>query len=107
MIKPTIIKDLPESAIDVSEIIYNKISLTHKDSDKPLIGGIDELKVYYSIAANEFYVKRGDIYKVLRWRTQTNRTKDKNYTYEYTLIPYKKQMPLKILKRSWTSQIIS
>jgi hypothetical protein len=106
MIKPTIIKDLPDSAIDVSEIIRNKISLTHKDVNKPFVAGIDELKVYYSIDANEFYVKRGDVYKVLRWRTQTNRTKDKNYTYEYVLIPYKKQRPLKILRSNWLSQII-
>jgi hypothetical protein len=105
IIKPTIVKQPPVSAIDVSEIILNKINPNYKSSDNNYIKGMEELKIYYSIQESEFYIKKGDVYKVLKWRKQKNRVNNKNYVYEYVLIPYKKHMPLKLLKGNWMKQI--
>jgi hypothetical protein len=105
MIKPTIVKELPDSAIEVSEIVLNRLNPNYKDSTNQFITGMDKLKVYYSIPKSEFYVKKGNYFKVLGWRNQTNRVNGKNYVYEYVLIPYKKHMPLKILKGNWMKQI--
>jgi hypothetical protein len=107
VIRPTNINQLPPTAVDVSEIIQNKISIDYKTSTNEFIKGIDVLKIYYSIPESEFYIKKGDTYKVLRWRNQNNKVNNKNYTYEYVLIPYKKRMPLKLLKGNWLKQITS
>jgi hypothetical protein len=71
--------------------------MSKTDSDDDFIRGFDSpLNIQYSISMNEFYIKKGDKYKVLRWRDQ----KTNDYTYKYVLIPYKKNKPIKILQKS-------
>jgi hypothetical protein len=103
-------KVLPATAVDVSDAIANKINLEYRESTNQLIRGLtgDIPEVYYSDIENEFYVKKHDknnedIYKILRWRQQ----KSKNSVYEYVLIPYKRQKPIKVLQSSWLKQIIT
>jgi hypothetical protein len=103
-------KVLPPTAVDVSNAIANKINLDYRESDNQLIRGLtgDTPEVYYSVIENEFYVRKRDknnedIYKILRWRQQ----KSKNSVYEYVLIPYKRQKPIKVLQSSWLKQIIT
>jgi hypothetical protein len=103
-INPTYIKDLPSDTVDVSDIIEQKISLMSKDSTNDYVRGLNGIpSVFYSATQKEFYVKKGDIYKVLRWRLQNVKkgSEDVHYTYEYVLIPYKKKTPVKILKSFW------
>jgi hypothetical protein len=62
------------------------------------IRGFDiPLNIQYSKSTNHFYIKKGDKYKLLRWRDQ----KQNDYSYKYVLIPYKKNKPIKILQKSW------
>jgi hypothetical protein len=108
-LKSNYTKILPETAVDVSEAIANKINSDYKESDNKLIRGLggNTPTVYYSGVENEFYVRKLNnknevVYKILRWRQQ----KSKNTTYEYVLIPYKRQQPIKVLQSSWQKQII-
>jgi hypothetical protein len=110
LLKSNYTKQLPSTAVDVSKAIANKINAEYRDSDNELIRGLDgdTPTVFYSDIENEFYVRKIDkkgnvIFKVLRWRQQ----KSKNNVYEYVLIPYKRQKPIKILQSSWRKQIIS
>jgi hypothetical protein len=106
-IKPTYIKELPSDTVDVSDIIEKKINLLSKDSTNDYVKGLNGIpSVYYSSEQKEFYVKKGDIYKVLRWRIQKVKKDEKDekpiyYSYEYVLIPYKKKTPIKILESFW------
>ena len=100
--KPTYIKELQTDTIDVTDIIDRKINLETKDSANEFIKGLNGVPlVYYSRAEKEFYVRKGDYYKVLRWRKQ----KVQNYTYDYVLIPYKRKKPVKILQSYWEKNL--
>jgi hypothetical protein len=110
-LKETYTKVLPETATDVSNVIANKINAEYRDSENKMIRGLggDIPRVYYSPIENEFYVQKIDkkdniIYKILRWRQQ--KSKNGNI-YEYVLVPYKRQKPIKILQSSWQKQVIN
>jgi hypothetical protein len=102
LIRPAYVKDLPENIVNVSDIIDRKITVDFKESTNEVIKGFEaQPVVFYSPAANEFYVRKttGDVvsYKILRWRTQ----KAQGHEYQYVLIPYKRKKPIKILQRTW------
>jgi hypothetical protein len=110
-LKQTYTKVLPDTAVDVSHIIANKINSEYRDSENQLIIGIvgEIPRVYYSPIENEFYVLKIDKkdnprFKILRWRQQKAKN---NNIYEYVLVPYKRQKPIKILQSSWSKQVIT
>lgn len=101
-IKPSYVKDLPSDSIDVSDIIDKKVNIEFKDSENEYVKGLNGIPlVHYSPNQKEFYVKRGDYFKILRWRKQ----KVQNYIYEYVLIPYKRKKPIKILQKYWSKNV--
>jgi hypothetical protein len=102
IIKPAFIKELPPNSLDVSNFINKKINIETKDSENECVKGINGISmVYYLLSENEFYVRKGDYYKVLRWRKQ----KVQNYSYDYILIPYKRKKPVKILQSYWNKNL--
>jgi hypothetical protein len=103
----TYISELPTSAVDVSNIINQEFVPRLMHSENDLIQDITG-NVFYSDIENKFYVKKFNkkstfIYKVLKWRQTRAKYIDANkeYTYEYVLIPYKKKQPIRILKLTW------
>jgi hypothetical protein len=113
MAAPTYLSKLPNDTINVSHYIISPISETDtsnmiddaahdRSKASDFIRGFNNLlNIQYSLSANEFYIKKGDKYKVLRWRDQ----KQKDYTYKYVFIPYKKNKPIKILQKSWEKMV--
>jgi hypothetical protein len=96
-------KDLPNNSIDVSDIVERKINVEYLNSTNEYVKGLNGTPaVFYSLPQDEFYVKKGQYYKILRWRTQKVKgLKNSPYSYEYILIPYKRRQPIKILRSFW------
>jgi hypothetical protein len=105
MITTQYVAELPKDAIDVTEIITNKINSTDTYDKFEFPKSYTELKVYYSPDNNTFYHKKHNVYKIVKWRTQKRVCEKNTYEYKYLYIPYKRNKPIRIFESNWSKYI--